>query len=225
MYPVSFTGITVYGVYIHEPGGFITDLLIGLVCLGLLLKLPNSKDLFQRNWTLFIAMIGIGGVGGALVHGIPTVLGETLFYWMWVLKNIFIPIANYYAAYLVLLQMFPAKIKLLNTILLVKLVSINLIMAYTYSFLPVVIDIAITYILVIWLSSKLIEQLPAYKNIRAAFIVAFLSGLLYLTKYDIDPVWFSHKDMAHIFVLVSVYLIYKAILIKEKDYHFGKVSK
>lgn len=223
MYPVSFTGITVYGVYIHEPGGFITDLLIGVVCLGLLLKLPKPKDLFQRNWMLFIAMIGIGGVGGALVHGIPTVLGETLFYWMWVLKNVFIPFANYYAAYLVLFQLFPKRIKMLDIILWVKLIAVNIIMAYTYSFLPVVIDIAITYILVIWLSSRLIGQLSAYKNIRSAFIVAFLSGLLFLTKYDIAPVWFSHKDLAHIFVLVSVYLIYRAILVKEKDYHFGKV--
>ena len=224
MYPEVFSGITVSGIYIHEPGGLITDLLIAIVCLTVLLKLPRLKDTFQKYWALFIAMIGLGGVGGALVHGFPTVLGESLFYWMWALKNVFLPIGNYFAAYVILSVAFPAKMRWLNILIVIKMVVANAFMFYSYSFLPIVIDIALTYFLVISLSIRLMKIIPAYKQIRNAFLVAFFSGFLYLLKYDIDPVWFSHKDMVHVFVLISVYLIYKAIIVKDKDYDFGRLK-
>ncbi len=223
MYPEVFSGISVSGIYIHEPGGLITDLLIAILCLALLLKLPRLKDSFQKYWALFITMIGLAGVGGALVHGFPTVLGESLFYWMWTLKNVFLPIGNYFAAFVILSAAFPAKMRWLNILLLIKMVVANAFMFYIYSFLPIVIDIALTYFLVIWLSIRLTKSIPAYKQIRNAFLVVFFSGFLYLVKYDINPVWFSHKDLVHVFVLISVYLIYKAIKVKDKDYDFGKV--
>lgn len=224
MYPKVFSGITVSDIYIHEPGGLITDLLIAIVCLALLLKLPSLKDTFQKYWALFISMIGLGGLGGALVHGFPTVLGESLFYWMWALKNVFLPIGNYFAAYVILSVAFPEKMRWLNILILIKMVVANAFMFYTYSFLPIVIDIALTYFLVISLSIRLMKIIPAYKQIKNAFLIAFFSGFLYLLKYDIDPIWFSHKDMVHVFVLISVYLIYKAIIVKDKDYDFGRVK-
>jgi len=224
MYPEVLSGITVSGIYINEPGGLITDLMIGILCLILLLKLPPPRDAFQKYWALFIAMIGLGGIGGALVHGFPTVLGSSLFYWMWSLKNVFLPIGNYFAAFVMLSVAFPSMIRKLNILLIIKLVVANAFMFYTYSFLPIVIDIALTYFLVIWLSIRLMRIIPAYKQIRNAFLVVLFSGVLYLVKYDIDPIWFSHKDLVHVFVLISVYLIYKAIKIKGKDYVFGRVG-
>lgn len=224
MYPEILSGITVSGVYIHEPGGLITDMMIAALCLGLLLKLSGPKDAFQKYWTLFIAMIGLSGLGGALVHGFPTVLGEELFYWMWALKNVFLPIGNYFASYVILCALFPEQMKTLKPILVLKMIGINVIMFLSYSFLPIVVDIAITYVLVIWLSGRLISEIKAYRTIRNAFLVAFFSGFLYIFKYDIDPVWFSHKDLVHVFVLISIYLIYKAIKIRDADYYFGKVG-
>jgi len=224
MYPEVLSGITVSGVYIHEPGGLITDMMIAVLCLGLLLNLSAPKDAFQKYWALFIAMVGLAGLGGALVHGFPTVLGEELFYWMWGLKNVFLPIGNYFASFVILKSLFPSKMYFLKPILIVKMVAINVIMFISYSFLPIVMDIGITYILVIWLSGRLILDIKAYSAIRNAFLVAFFSGFLYIFQYDIDPVWFSHKDLVHVFVLISVYLIYRAIKIRNEDYSFGRVG-
>lgn len=225
MYPEVFSGITVSGIYIHEPGGLITDMLIAILCLVLLLRLHVLKDSFQKYWALFIAMIGLGGVGGALVHGFPTVLGESLFYWMWALKNVFLPLGNYFAAYVILKAAFPSQMHWLHWLIVIKMLAANVFMFYTYSFLPIVIDIALTYILVIWLSAGLSKKIAAYRYIRNAFLVAFFSGFLYILKYDIDPVWFSHKDLVHVFVLISIYMIYKAIIVRDKDYNFGRIER
>lgn len=198
-------------------------MLIAIFCLIFLLRLPPPKDAFQKYWSLFIAMIGLGALGGALVHGFPTVLGQELFYWMWALKNVFIPVGNYFASFLMLKTLFPQKMKSIKPLLIAKMIIINVIMFISYSFLPIVIDIAITYILVIALSGKLIPQVKAYKPIRFSFLIAFFSGFLYVFKIDIDEVWFSHKDLIHVFVIISIYFIYKAINIRNQDYVFGKI--
>lgn len=211
MYPTTFPGITFQGVYIHEPGGLITDLLIALVSLILVIRLGRPNDLFDKYWTLFIAMIGMGAAGGVLVHGIPTVLGPTLFYIIWVLKNIFIPVGNFFASYIILATLFPEKIKLIKTVFWLKAILATAAMMIWYSFTPIVVDLGITYILVIWMSNRLKRELHEYRIIQNAFLIAFFSGFLFLFKVDIDPVWFSHKDVVHIFVIWSIWLIYRAI--------------
>lgn len=127
MYPTTFPGITLSGIYIHEPGGLITDLLIAVVSLWLVIRLKKPNDLFDKYWTLFIAMIGLGAAGGVLVHGIPTVLGPKLFYIIWVAKNVFIPIGNLFASYIILSTLFPQKIKLIDLYENAKLKKIILI--------------------------------------------------------------------------------------------------
>ncbi len=218
MYPKAFNGITFLDVYIHEPGGLITDSAIAFLCLYLCWKVGRPRDSFQKYWLLFIAFVGLGGLGGALVHGFPTVLGEELFYWMWVLKNIFLPAANLSASYIVLVTVFPEKGKQLKVALWAKFFLANVLMAYTYSFLPIVVDLAITYVLLIYFCFKLKEKIKPYSKIFYAFIVAFLSGFLFIIKYDIDPIWFSHKDMVHVFALWSMILVYQGIRIGGKPY-------
>lgn len=222
MYPEVLSGVTIHGIYIHEPGGFITDMMIAVFCLSALFRLPQPKDDFQKYWSLFIVMIGFGGLGGAVVHGFPTVLGEELFFWLWGLKNVFISVGNWFAVYVILAVLYPRQKKRIHTVLVAKMVVVNLVMFYTFSFVPIVVDIALTYGLVIYFSGKLILPINAYKTIRTAFLIAFFSGFLYIFKVDIDEVWFSHKDLAHIFVIISIYFIYRAVKEREEDYNLLK---
>lgn len=211
MYPTTFPGITFQEIYIHEPGGLITDLLIALVCLAISFKTGRARNDFERYWKLFIVMIGYGALGGALVHGIPTVLGPQMFYAIWVLKNVFIPVGNVYAAFIVLNTLYPQKQSLIEWGLWAKAGLACVAMIVSYSFTPIIVDLAITYLIVLGFSQRLRRISPAYKFIQWAFLIAFLSGFLYIFKVEIDPLWFSYKDLAHIFVIISVYLIYRGI--------------
>lgn len=218
MYPTTFPGITFHGIYIHEPGGLITDFLIALACLICLIKLPRAHDPFEKYWKLFIAMIGLGALGGMLVHGIPTVLGPRNFYTIWVLKNIFIPVGNVYASYIVLITLYPRQRKTIEWLLWAKAGLACAAMIITYSFTPIVVDLGITYVLILSLSQNLKTRSDAYRLIQIAFIIAFLSGFLFIFKVDIDPLWFSHKDIVHIFVIWSVILIARAVYLNGKKY-------
>lgn len=212
MYPTSFPGIIVSGVYIHEPGSLLTDLLIAILCLVLYFRIGKPSNSFEKYWRLFIAMIGIGALGGVLVHGIPTVLGPRIYSLVWNLKNIFIPIGNVFALYIMLVEMFPQKRHIIEWGLWTKAGAACAAMIVMHSFTPIIIDLGCTYILVIGISNRLKKRSSAYRMIQYAFLIAFFSGFLFLFKVGIDKLWFSHNDVIHIFVILSIYLIYRAIL-------------
>ncbi len=84
----------------------------------------------------------------------------------------------------------------------------------THSFTPVVIDLSFTYIFVLIVTFRYARKREDIHLIRNAFIVALFSGPIFLLKYDLDPLWFTHKDMSHIFVLLSLVLIYKGLKVE-----------
>jgi hypothetical protein len=189
LYPEVFNGITLGGVYIHEPGALISNILIALLSLVLVMAIKKPLDPFQKYWTLFIAFIGCSALGGVLTHGFPQVLGQEGFYYTWAIKNTFIPAANFCAGYITLAIALPRWRTQLQRFLLAKAILISILLFYYYNFIPAVIDLGFTYILVLVFARRLRKTNGNFHPIFLAFLVALLSGPLYLIKYDIDPLW------------------------------------
>lgn len=216
MYPKVFDGIDVYGIYVHEPGGLLSNLLLVLVCFELLRRSKGPQNAFQKYWRLFILYIGLGAAGGMLSHGFPTYLGEVGFFWVWSIKGAFIPVANVFAVFGVLCStnMFSTKWK---NLFWLKAVVITVAMMWTYSFLPVVVDLLITYIFVLTTASKLKKNRADYTFIFNSFLFALVTGLIFPFKLDVHHLWFTHKDIAHVFAIVSLLIIFRAILQNKSD--------
>lgn len=205
-YPTELTGVEIGGVYIHEPGGMISNIAVCVISFYFYIRLNDAESSFERSWRNFILCIGIGSLGGTFTHGLPTYLGPTLFFWLWWVKNSFVPLANFYAV-----RDFFSGNKFVRATLIAKILVVIIALFLTESFLPAIIDLALTYILVIVFSLRKKSEFGPYRTIASAFILALLSGTLYLIKYDIDPLWFTHKDMVHVFVIISLMLIYRAV--------------
>lgn len=205
-YPTDLTGIEIGGIYIHEPGGLLSNVAVCVLSFLIVLSIGKTQNAFQKNWKAFILCIGIGAFGGSFTHGFPTYLGEHLFFWVWAVKNSFVPLANYFASKDVL-----PNLKWIRIILIAKMFAIILALFITGKFLPAVIDLSITYILVIIFANRLIRPSNSYSIIRNAFILALLSGTLFIIKYDVNELWFTHKDMVHVFIIISLIMIFRAI--------------
>jgi hypothetical protein len=202
-YPIDLSGVEIGGVYIHEPGGFISNVAVCLTSFLLVYLIGRPENSFQKNWKLFILFIGLGAFGGSFTHGLPTYLGENLFFYVWAIKNSFVPVANYFASTDVL-----PKNKWIRPVLIIKATIVISALYLTGKFLPAVVDLGLTYLIVIFFAQRLSIQNKGYRFIRNAFIVGLLSGSLYIVKYDIDQLWFTHKDMVHVFVIISLIMIY-----------------
>jgi len=205
-YPADLSGVQVAGIYIHEPGGFISNVAVCITSFLLVLFIGRPENSVQKNWKLFILFIGLGALGGSFTHGLPTYLGEKLFFWVWALKNSFVPIANYFAS----IDVLPKK-KWIRAVLVIKVAIVIVALFISGKFLPAVLDLAMTYLIVIYFANRLIKVNKAYRYFRNAFILGLLSGTLYIIKYDLDPLWFTHKDMVHIFVIISLIMIYTGV--------------
>ncbi len=210
MYPKVLDGIEVNGIYVHEPGGVLSNLLIVLVCITLLKSIGNTQNDFQKYWRLFIVFIGLGAAGGMISHGFPTYLGEEGFFWVWAIKGAFIPVANVFAAFGVLCAT-PYFTNKWKNIFWIKAIIVTALLMITYSFLPVVIDLLVTYIFVLIKASKLKKNRKDFALIFNSFLFALVTGLLFPFKLDVHHLWFTHKDIAHIFAIVSLVIVYKAI--------------
>lgn len=215
-YPTELSGIEISGIYIHEPGGLISNAALFVLSFLLVWFIGKPENSSQKRWQLFILFIGLGSFGGLFTHGFPTYLGEQLFFWVWAIKNSFVPVANYFASRDVL-----PKNKWIKWVLLFKVLAVILGLFFTGKFLPVVVDLGLTYIIVIYFSNKLIRVNQAYRYIRNSFVLGLLSGTLYIIRYDIDELWFSHKDMVHVFILISLFLIFRGVQRSELPAYSG----
>lgn len=214
MYPEKLDGIYFNDIYIHEPGALISNAAIFALSFALFMYLGKLHSRFCSDWKNFILLIGVGALGGIFTHGFPTYLGENGMYLLWGIKNSSVVFANFFAAMAVIRRC--ENFNLFRRLLLIKAILVSSALFYFYNFLPAVLDLAFTYIFVIYMLSASVSIDRASRILRGAFILALLSGFLYLVKYDVDRLWFTHKDMVHVFVLLSLLLIYRALVVSAR---------
>ncbi len=213
MYPSELTGLEFSGVYIHEPGSVLSNLLIVIACILFLAKLKPIQTQFAKNWKLFIGILGLAAFGGMISHGIPTYLGRTGFYIVWALKGILVPLANVYAIKGALSSEQNSKY---GRLIWIKVILASIALCVVYNFVPAIVDLLISYIVILIVSFKK-KDMKQYAWIYYSFLFAFLTGLLFPFKVDIDPIWFNHKDLAHLFAVISLWLIYRAVRVDGRE--------
>ncbi len=211
MYPTDLNGIYFNGIYIHEPMGLLTNFIMAVAGIALFLKLRSSEHGLINQMAYFLLFLGLASVGGIFTHGFPTYLGETGFFWLWSLKNTMVPIANYFAVMGLISALNPERASRLKPWMGVKIIAVSSLLVMTFSFLPAVIDLAFTYILALTLCMRARKFLPGAIAFRNAFAIAILSGTFYVVRWDIHPLWMNHKDIVHLFVLLSMWYIYRGI--------------
>lgn len=211
MYPEAFDGLTIGGVYVHEPGALISNIAVAFTGWLIYFNTPGIGTAYARFWRRFVLFIACGATGGSVVHGFPHLLGPDGLYAIWGLKNACVPVANLFAALAVFRLASSVKPSVANLFRLKAVLVIAAMFAF-YSFLPVAIDLAITYLVVLGITYGKRRTYPPADPIFRGFLIAFLSGFLYVIRYDVHPLWFTHKDAVHVFVIISLLFIGKGIL-------------
>ncbi len=211
MYPTEFDGLTIAGIYIHEPGGALTNLLLAIWGYYLYFRLSGIHEPFGKYWRYFILMLALASTGGILTHGFPQLFGLGVFFALWSSKNAFVPVGNYLATMAFIIALFPERMAKLRKLFAAKAMLVILSAMVLYSFTPIAIDLGVTYILIIVLAQNYRKDLPGAVYFRNAFGIAILSGTSYIMKFDLDKHWLTHKDIVHVFVYLSMWFIYLGI--------------
>ncbi|MGB3464048.1 MAG: hypothetical protein WBA74_02215, partial [Cyclobacteriaceae bacterium] len=163
---------------------------------------------------LFIICIGVAATGGVISHGFPTYLTPEQYFAVWWVKNDFVLLGNLFGALAVftLTDVSPRK---LTIVLVSKFVIAAFLLFVLFDFLPAVIDLALTYFTILIITWNKTE-LQSTKFLKLSFLIALLSGIFYLFPFNALDGWFTNKDAVHVFAIISLFFVSKAIQAMER---------
>lgn len=210
-------GIDIFGFHIMEPVTVVTDFLVAIVCFYAWYKIRKIENISkpQHYAGVFMIMMGIAAtLGGIFGHGLIHIVHP---YWKipgWYFSMFsiaFIERSAIAQASLVMPKKIGTFFLRLNVIELLVLCFITL---WTIKFMFVEIHSAYGFLIVVLLFHSYNYVKTKDKGSKLMLLNTILL-LVAVAIYNIPIIFhtfFNHRDLAHIVMALSIYLIYRATL-------------
>lgn len=210
-------GIDVLGFHIMEPTTVITDLMVSVVCFYAFFKIKNLVNRTKPQYfaQIFMLMMGIAAtLGGIFGHGLIHIVHPYFKIPGWYFSMFavaFIERSAIAQASLVMAKKVGQFFLVLNMMELIILCGVTL---YTLKFKFVEFHSAYGFLIVV----LLFHAYNYYKTKdRGSKLMLLNTILLLITVFIYNyPVifhtFFNHRDLAHLVMCFSIYLIYRATL-------------
>lgn len=207
----DYTFITVRGFILFEPMIILTNLIMFAMALYYFRQLWSYNHRYSRQKALFILMIGISGIFGSIAHAVHFQLGDTFFNTVLFLMNSLSLLSILFcfsAAYYYLSKEKGTK-KWVNTFVWLWVIALLIITFLQNEFVLVKIHagIVLVFSLIVY-SLYDTRRDSGSKYIVSGILVAFLSIITHSLRINLHE-WFNYKDISHVIMIVSLYLIYK----------------
>lgn len=183
------------------------------------LNFPGNKLMLGKYWRLFFLFIGISTFVGAIAHGLKDYFSNNVFYYVWMLMNVTsIPSSYYLLKATIELSEFSDKLKKQLTIVAFTAMLGLTILTITINHF---VFIKINAVIVIFLA--LIRHYHTYKKgytgsgyIFFGFAFSLTSAIVHTAQLSISNDWFSYKDISHVIMNISLYIIFVGVALKTK---------
>jgi hypothetical protein len=211
---------SVGGMKIYEPATIITSLGITGLCLIFYLKIEkNSPRKDIQSWKLFFLFMFLGSVFGIFYHGLRDQFGEKLFNYLNLVRNIFLLLSCFYAfkGTLFYVEKREKLLRSVNLGLTIYMIIVIIVTVILNHFFIVIINtgLFVIYILIVHtISYKRGSKGSAW--ILGAFAMAPFPIAVHLLKLGFGD-YFNSKDVAHVFIWISLALIYKGVVEMSKE--------
>jgi hypothetical protein len=226
MTPFQNPTIYIGGLRIDEPITTVTDFLFIGVCFYAFYKtkhLSNDKGMNLYRW--FFLLTGFSSLVAALIgHAFLYYFGWEAKIYGWVTGIISISFSQFAALHHTRSSISPQLFKAYRIANYIEIFSVSVLLFVVYSF--VIVEIHSAYSLVI--NVTILECLhykktksPVSKSMIIGVGIAVVAVMCHIFKIAFS-VWFNHMDLSHIFMALSMYMMYKAICSypSEKTNHY-----
>jgi|1185.fasta_scaffold41549_1 hypothetical protein len=210
------TTIYIGGFPIHEPTTVFTDYIISGASIVFYFKMKGIKEEATHFWSYFFLFMGLSSFVGSFSHALYAVHEGWGYKSFWLSMQVINGIAIYYgqqATRVSVLATSPAKKtwKLIYMIQLpVFIIAVFLFQNYTVT----VIENALGLIPIMILHYK--DKRYFARTIANGIAISFITVIVRLSKFSIH-VYFNYNDMAHVFILASLYYMYKGARMKHTE--------
>ena len=214
------TFIDIFGFHVLEPVTVLTDILLSIFCIYFYNKLnfPGNKAVLGKYWRMFFLYIGISTFIGAVAHGFRSYFSSEAFYFLWMTMNLSsIPSSYYLLKATIELSEFKDETKFrLTMITLAATILLTILTLIINNFVLIKINAGLVVIL------ALIRHYHTYKKgytgsgyIVFGFAFSLSSILVHTAQLSISE-WFNFRDISHVIMNISLYIIFTGVLIKTR---------
>ena len=208
--PAEKLPFTLFGLCLQEPMALVTNWVIALTALILFFRLGKPQSDFQKYWKKFYLFFGLStffsGFGHVFFHYLD-VFGK---YPTWILGLI----AAYHAGKaMISLNILSVKMKsMLNFMVYAKLITFALLALSLKSFIFVMVDAVITYLLFclgigIYYWRKGIQS---FKYTVIAVLILLPSIFIFTLQYN-PHIWFNKDDLSHVLMAFTIIFFYLGV--------------
>lgn len=207
-----------------EPTTAITDFMLAGFCLWCFFRLYGlkTKKAAIVFWSYFLLFVGGSTFMGGLAHSFSC-LSDTIYYEItWLFMQLFSGLSLFYAqsaVYLIELTK-NKKIKVLRMFAAFQLFVFSISVIVFMDFRVVALNSFIGLIQLLVLSFPIGLKDWEYKTlITLGLLTSFITIYVNRTKMSIAH-WFNHNDISHVFIFISLLLIYKGVRYKNNHESF-----
>jgi hypothetical protein len=213
----DYTYIFLWGLKIFEPVTILTNFLITGLCIFIFLGLKKYKNYISRNWSLFFLFLGISSFVGSFGHAAHHEWGMLFFNVVSFFNNALSFISIYFCYYATTATLSSNKIrpkKIYNYLVIIWFIAMLIITIILNKFLIIKIHagLVLTYSLIAHIITYR-EKLSGSGRIALGIAISFLSILIHSLRISISE-WFNYKDIAHVIMMISLFLMYQGIALQ-----------
>ena len=224
--------MNIFGIEVLEPTTTITDFILSGMSFyfGHVLfwgKYPSlNEKKFKRSWALMFLFLGIGSFLGGVSHGFAYLKEDYLYMnRTWPLTVLSIGVASYYLLLSIAIEYFPKYKSQIFLLAYAKMTAFLLLMFgypekyfgdfLTVNFSLVILDYA--PVLVLLLVMNIIDYVKTKRIAAKAMIIGIalsICGTIIQTSGFSLHQHFNHNDIYHVFQMVAIYLMFRAVKLK-----------
>ncbi len=225
----QITSVNWGGIIITEPVTAFTNLLLSLLGISFYISIKriNSGNIVTTFWCNFFLFFGTATFFGVITHGLTLYLGDIGYKFLKTVMNLINMLGILYSvkatiAFADFKQEKAKKINLIFLSLFILFSALTITVGFLKmppkfnNFIFVTINSAISLVFVVFVyyrSFKNGNKLSG--NILFGMGISFLTVYIFLAKIAISE-WFNHKDISHVIMMVSIYFVYRGVMLNEK---------
>jgi hypothetical protein len=215
MTPFQNPTIYIGELRIDEPITTLTDVVFCIVCFFAFFKtkyLAQNKAIYFYRW--FFLLTGVSTLVAAIIgHAFLYYFGKDAKIYGWVLGIFGVSFAQFAALFHTRQSINRTFFNLLMIVCSLEIVLSFVLVFMVWSFVIIELHTAFSLVMIVTILEyihykKTTSQLSLYMMYGVG--VAILAVLCHLLKIAFS-IWFNHIDLSHLFMALSMYLMYKAI--------------
>lgn len=202
------------GFLLNEPITSLTDIFLSALAFLFFFSLKKtSVSEWTNKWAYFFLLFAISTLIGSLAHGLRSYYTEPQFQIIWLTMNCLGLLSSHFSIIAsVIYCNFEPKTKqniILITTLLTFLFIGLCILRNNFVLVKIYAGVGLLFLLVAHLI-KINSFKKGNRYLIFSVLCALITLLIHSTKFSLS-IWFNYKDISHVIMMISLYLIYTGV--------------